>query len=356
MKNICFYHKVDYDGKSSGALIRMYCEYFEEEITLIPINYGHKIEYSQIDKDTRVFMVDFTLCDRDAEPQHRAEPMARINELAGEFIWIDHHGSSIADVNNYIEKLELKGVRDTRFSGTELTWLYLFNRTSERGMFPKNINQVSPSFGYIPISDLSTRNPNYCADIPRIIYLLGRYDVWDHQLDNWDDILAFQFGMRIYGDWKPENDEAYREWTRLFYNHNIAAFEKQVISQGVTVLAYLNFNNSENVKNSGYEAVLTFKDGTQSEHTFFALNSSLKNSGVFDSIRGKYDAYIAYSHNHKGWSISIYSFDPKICNAADLCVKFGGGGHPGAAGFVWPQEKPLPFIPTKIEKNTVNNK
>ena len=342
MKNICFYHKADYDGKSAGALVRMYCEAHNEEIKLIPISYEDKIDYSMITKDTRVFMVDFTACDREAAPEHRAAPMFKIKELAGDFIWIDHHGTSIMDVDNYyIKGIKFQGVRNIKFSGTELTWMYLF----DLHLTAKNNRLLSPNFGMRPIYELSPDDPIYYKQVPRIIYLLGRYDVWAKHLESWNEILAFQYGMRLYGDWKPEDDVSFKKWRKLIFGHEMCNFEGKVTRQGNIVLEYLEVNDANYIGSFGYEVEVKYDDESYSDFKFFAVNGGQKNSNVFKSLEGKYDAFIVYIHTGKEWTVSIYSFNPKHCNVALICKEFGGGGHPGAAGFVWPLDKPLPFTP-----------
>ena len=48
---------------------------------------------------------------------------------------------------------------------------------------------------------------------------------------------------------------------------------------------------------------------------------------------GKYDYACAFQYNGTGFTASIYCSDNMKPNAKEICEAYGGGGHPGAAGF-----------------------
>ena len=48
---------------------------------------------------------------------------------------------------------------------------------------------------------------------------------------------------------------------------------------------------------------------------------------------GKYDYACAFQYDGTKFTVSIYSNDNIKPNAKEICEAYGGGGHPGAAGF-----------------------
>lgn len=63
------------------------------------------------------------------------------------------------------------------------------------------------------------------------------------------------------------------------------------------------------------------------------LNYKLTNSSVFpDEIYKNYDAVITWGYNGTRYLYSIYTSNDNV-NCAAIAVKYGGGGHKGAAGF-----------------------
>jgi len=180
-KIICFYHLADLDGKCSGAIFRYV---LGKNVKLIPFNYNHKVDWSLIDKNTIVFMVDLSLSKED---------MIRMKETAKQFIWIDHHISKIKEIGDIV----FEGIRRDGTAACVLTWEYFFDK-----------------------------------NIPTVVEWLGAYDVWDIR----PTILAFQYGMRQY-DCDPENLDF---WSRIFEDND---FVRNIATEGQTILRYVEAQN-----------------------------------------------------------------------------------------------------------------
>jgi oligoribonuclease NrnB/cAMP/cGMP phosphodiesterase (DHH superfamily) len=319
--------------------------FYEERgvpVKLIGLNYGDELDFTEIDKDTIVYMVDYTHCEQKADPKVKAWPMFSIRDLARSFIWLDHHSTSLADVARYAEANSVEpyfdGFQTNKFSGTELTWLYLF--ADEPMKASMRANTLEPT------------DPEYLLDVPRLIYLLGRYDVWNKEHKNWDDIVSFQYGIRLMGELKPEDDSAYERFWKEYIKDKHGFFshiETGTTKNGEVIVKYNAIQNDDYISRHGYECDLyvpseVFDEGpVPAPFRFFAMNTGEKGSALFNSLEGKYDAFLAYAHDGTKTNVSIYSFDTVKCNAAELCTRLGGGGHPGAAGFVITDGNPLPF-------------
>lgn len=273
----CFYHSADLDGRCSGAIVKM----FMPDCELIGINYGQAFPWDTITPDENVYMVDFCL-----QP---FEDMERLDEMCN-LVWVDHHKTSIEEAHRRGFLAGGAQYLQDGTAGCELTW---------------------KSLG--------------CGTIPRAVYLLGRYDVWD-----WPNVplaLEFQYGMRQY-----EADPADTLfWERLFRDDAVVG---NVIAQGRTLLTHETRQNEMYVRSCGFETSL---DGLRC----IAVNKGLTNSLLFKSVYDpeKHDAMLSFVWRKGSWKISIYADKPEV-DASAICKARGGGGHKGAAGF---QCATLPF-------------
>ncbi len=275
----CFYHSADLDGKCSGAIVK----HEFPDCEMIGINYGQPFPWDRVEPEETVFMVDFSL---------PMDEMKRLNELVC-LTWIDHHKTALEEAAQEgftarRHKLEIGR------AGCELTWEYIHTRPA-----------------------------------PEAVFLLGRYDVWQHK--DVEGALEFQYGMRMFNV-DPENQGF---WKSLFHDHT-GLFVEQIIDTGGTLLKYEQLQNELTVKALGFDAVL---DGLRC----IVVNKGLTNSMLFASVwnHEMYDAMVSFYRNrHGSWTVSVYTDKPGI-DASAICRARGGGGHVGAAGF---QCDVLPFL------------
>ena len=275
----CFYHSADLDGHCSGALVKRFFPLCET----IGINYGQDFPWESIEAGERVFMVDFSL-----------QPFTDMIKLRGmcDLTWVDHHETAISEArkNDFI----VDGKLAIGIAGCELVWRYLY---------PKD-------------------------PVPRAVYLLGRYDVWDHEDE---DALPFQYGMRQYTNTFPDNTGFWEE----VLTHNYL-WEK-IADTGRTLLSY------EAAQNEKFCRAYSFETNFNG-FTGICANRGFTNSKVFDSVYDpeKHHMMITFCRLKlpaKKWTVSLYSTRGDV-NCGDVAKLFGGGGHKGAAGF---QCDKLPF-------------
>jgi uncharacterized protein len=277
LKTIVFYHSADFDGMCSGAIIK----YFYPEVVLVGVDYGQQFPWDRVDAGDEVYMVDFSLPMVD---------MINMEAITSNFVWIDHHKSAIEEAAkyNWLPGPSTSGynVLDTDYSGCELTWKYL---------------------------------EGWGTKLPLAVFWLGRYDIWK-QHEN-PGSLEFQYGLRLY-DGNPENQQL---WKRLFTDNS---YVNTVREQGKTIIAY------ESRQAEIYLKVMFFLTTFEGLRCL-AVNKGMCNSLTFNSLwdQNKYDAMLAFSWKKDKWSISIYT-DHKNLDLSKVCKKYGGGGHPQAAGFV----------------------
>lgn len=269
------------DGKCAAAIVfHSQVWMYQDGVTaltpeMIDIDYKDTIDLSKILPNEEIYIVDFSF---------KPEVMEELLKITQQIVWIDHHKTAM----EYRYSQELKGIRDNNFSGCELTWKY-----------------IHPE---IPI--------------PKIVKMLGRYDVWDFT-EYGEELNKLQAGIRLF-DHNPEN----LNWTEWFKDY---CDLKQELEGGYFALRYRNNQYASLIK--AWSFWTTFEG-----HKSICCNAGSVSSQLFDSIKEDYDLMIPFVFDGKQWTVSLYT--KKDIDCSEIAKKYGGGGHKQAAGF---QCKELPF-------------
>lgn len=268
MTTFCCYHRVDLDGQCAAAIVlRKY-----PQAVMVPYQYGDDLDTEPF-RGNDVIMVDVSL-----------QPFQRMRDLAVEckLTWIDHHASALEEHGKDPAPLVDGALSTGQKSGCELAWGWAF-----------------------------PRDP-----MPRAVYLLGRYDVWD--LDADPDVNAFQYGLRAYNT-RPE----WKTWDRFFEGYG--GWTDSVIKEGRIILRYVERQNKT-------ACGAAFEANVEGLHCI-CLNGA-RGSQVFDSVwkPARHDAMCTFSTDGRAWSISLYT-DKEEIDVGAIAKKNGGGGHKGAAGW-----------------------
>ncbi len=284
-KVFCIYHGEDFDGMVSAAIFNEAFNRFgseDQKLYFIPFNYGDKLDFDNLKGSDFIIMCDISLSTRD--------DMLRLKHCAIDpenFIWIDHHETAIKIIGS-----DFNGIRDTKRSGCYLTWEYFFPNTK----------------------------------MPTVVEYAARYDIWDHNYT----VLAFQYGLRYYIN--VLKDPESELWYKLgIGNSNKNEIESLLIDFiNIGKIAY-EFDKTETInsikKNSfkilfaGYTALVV----NSSEKPFSIGSEALEDPDI--------DIYISFHMIPSGeWVYGIRT-NRKDINCGQIAKEFGGGGHPGAAGF-----------------------
>jgi oligoribonuclease NrnB/cAMP/cGMP phosphodiesterase (DHH superfamily) len=280
----CFYHR-DMDGKCAAAIvfqsvgIRMEVGVICYPPEFISIDYKDTLDLKTILPNEQVWIVDFSF---------KPEVMEELLKITEDITWIDHHKTAM----EYKYSQELAGIRDNNFSGCELTWKY--------------IHPKSP--------------------MPKIVEMLGRYDVWDFSKYG-DSLNQLQAGIRLFsnepssGYWEGWLQKDEEELDRL----------SEILNKGIIALQYRDNYYSGLIK--GWSFFTEFEG-----YKAICCNAGSVSSQLFDSVKEDYDLMIPFAFDGKQWTVSLYT--KKDIDCSEIAKKYGGGGHKGAAGF---QCKELPF-------------
>ncbi len=268
---ITYFHKSDLDGHASGAIVKQ--KY--PETKLIGVDYADQLDRESIKPNENIVIVDFCF------PK---EDMIWLNEHAI-LIWMDHHRTSI-DMMADCEK-NIEGLRAINLAGCELTWRY-FHPESE---------------------------------IPWAVWALGRYDVWDHDVDS--KILPFQYGMRNHEDTWPDSPI----WSGYFEDDNNLIYD--TVQAGKLILSY------EEKQNAKYAAAMAYEDNFH-DYRAIVMNKPFANSLAFKSVYDpdKHDIMILIStKGDYSFKYTLFCYKPEIDVSKIAQCYTNGGGHRGAAGF-----------------------
>jgi len=293
----CFYH-TDMDGKCAGAIVKKWWDKQEDSFPnakdrkseYIAINYNDDFPFDLITPNEQVIIVDFSL-QKDGE-------FEKLEEITKNITWIDYHKTAI---EKHPAMSKLKGIRNIDESGCELTWNYYFSN----------------------------------EEMPIIVEMLGRYDVWDFSKHG-EKLNELQAGVRLFST----NPEAINWVTWLnTQRDNIELDGMGYVNDGLTELLgkgciALKFRDNQYASLIKAWSFFTEFEG----YKVIACNAGSVSSQLFDSVKEDYDLMMPFVWDGKQWTVSIYS--TKDIDCSELAKKYGGGGHKGASGF---QCEKLPF-------------
>ena len=359
-------HHCDNDGHMSAAIMKQFALGIDSEsiIDFASADYRDAIKdivYQKYgyNKYDIVIVVDMSITRED-----NYKWLIDMNDETN-LIYIDHHISTIQFMNEGHE--DMKYILGLRISGVSASVLCMLYCTQY------HIGQ-DPAFKYIydTLENLSnTTDPisrNFIENIwglyPSIftdgLKFVDAYDIWDKDTClGWDDVLTFAVNdiyidtcTELLPDLNRSNSEKYIQQGAKYnaYMHkeeNLGLYKydeedpksdktcgllfKNLMNRGRIVREYMNEHNEKLCKQFGFEAVLkTYDDGKP--YTVFCLNVPLASSNTFGELIDKYDILCAFYFNGKNWTHSFYS-NKEYVDCSELCRKFGGGGHKGAAGF-----------------------
>jgi oligoribonuclease NrnB/cAMP/cGMP phosphodiesterase (DHH superfamily) len=298
-----FYHN-DMDGIVSARIILQAMRHRKEEINgedYIEMDYAKEFPLDIIKPNEQVYIVDYSIA---------PEQMVKLLEITRRVVWIDHHISAIEKYDAFkdLDTSKICGLRANGIAGCVLTYWYFHGRQNETEEFiadyPKNVKSL------------------YRTEFPEYIKLAGDWDVWEHLYGQKTKEFTVCFNTRIKS---PFDDNHFENLTD---ERNLEWF----LHAGEDMIEYRNGWAETFMKRYGFETTI---DG----HRAYVANLGNGNSEFFGDLINHYDIVGTFCFNGDTYTCSLYSVKPEV-NCADICVKRGGGGHKGAAGFVC---KELPF-------------
>lgn len=292
----------DMDGYGAAAVVfHAFCNakiITKDDCTICHYNYSDKIP--SIDKSADiVFITDYSISNE-----------GFMNDLLESFTvgkqliyWCDHHKTSIDNCTGKYEKLkDIPGIRNEDYCGTALAWFYLH-----------------PGKNKLPIG----------------VNLIDDYDCWKKKNPNSDYLNA---AFNFMGSYRKElHDPKSLMWKDLI---NEGSHVSELTRYGSDFCKMSKDQDAANIRRNGWIGILD----KYPKLKLLCLNNDSKGSQLFSDLlkskefpNGKYTHACAFQFDGTQFVYSIYSADGAKPTAEEICKSYGGGGHPGAAGFQSPK-------------------
>lgn len=239
-------------------------------------------------EDANVYFLDFT---------YDKETMDRFVEAAASVTVLDHH----AGVKDVIESMP-NHVFDTERSGAGITWDF-FHPGVPR---PKLLDHVEDD-------DL------FRFALPDTRALITYLEVQPQDFSVWDDVA------RKLDDEKER--EAMLERARIYREY----FE---------LLVKIAVDHAKLISFEGHEVLFASSPPLKSMKSLIGNQLALKHAPFG----------LVVSAHPEGYGVSIRG-DGSV-DVAEIAQRFGGNGHPSAAGFLIPREGPFPWTLIKDDEDT----
>lgn len=338
MSNYVIYHHDDPDGHVAGAILYNYLvsENVDGQITMFAKNYNDQfIDHKKFRGTTEdqneliVYITDISFTDT------TFDKLYEICCDADVVFWFDHHKSSEIIIKDK-ERIEgLKNICDfaylfnTNACGALLSWMYTIVTPNVLNKLLNNNNlQINNSHGSAIANPTDYDSDKILFTIPEFLYYIDVYDRWTKEDPDADAFIcgmkASKYGYKINDENLYNKDGLYHD-NRLFSDNNIV---NDIISAGNFGLNYYHSLMNEQATYIGIWNIgkykIAYKNAVGQSWNFNDLIDSMQvDAGILGHFDPKYNV----------WRYSVYSHANSEVKANRIAELFGGGGHPGAAGF-----------------------
>ncbi len=281
----CFYH-TDLDGECSAAIVKYYVESLFPDTCMEfrPINYNEAFPLDTIKPDEGIYIVDFSI-----EP----DDMLRLLEIAPGVIWIDHHRTAIEKYEGCLVPMD--GIRSTDKAACALTWEFFF---------PED-------------------------NMPVAVALVADRDIWTFRYGQ--TTKDFHNGLLAL-DTNPDPVLGESVWHDLLLSPNPPFFTDAshravdgILRGGQAVGSFREQWSESYCEAWAFEAEI---DG----HKALCTNVGKQGSDLFgEGALDTWPILSTFVYDGEKFVVSLYSSQVDVGRIAE---KYGGGGHPGAAGFI----------------------
>lgn len=338
-KYLIIYHRDDNDGVFSGAIFLDYLinilKVDREEIDTMGADYNTLSKFSSEntpkslhEKYEHIIITDLSFNDA-------SYMKALYDEFKADFIWCDHHAPIIKE-SHFKNFDDAPGIRDTGRSAILCVYKFLYDQSDEF------------------YNDKGSK-------LPEIFRILSAWDSWTYEKAGYTLDYVMKVNKGVTFTYNLDIEKAASDVRKILLLSEITAIRDAKIwllklvpemeKIGTIICEYDARNAAGNISRCGdcsWKIVLP--DG--SERTACALFiQGASNSQMFASVKERIQNGIVFKRNSDGsWAFSLYNTDNQNdfhCGEF-LKEKYGGGGHPGAAGATLSEEKFIEVLKKKI--------
>ena len=277
------YHN-DLDGECSGAIVHEYLKRSEalDGSEFVRVDYGVPLDDSTLD-GYQVIMVDFSF-----DGVKRFDNFV-LNVGVENITWIDHHNSAMTKRSKYpeIEGTVVEGGK----AACELTWEYFF--------------------------------PG--EEMPAAVKLVGDFDTWSFKYG--EDTRDFHDGA---GNQDTEPGSSFWQEILQIKDMNDVSARGNILTKTMYMGNIIKQWKKEHYRKYARDhAYITKWHGLR----VVCCNAAMCGSLMFESIpKDMYDIMARFVYDGEKWITTLFTDNPDI-DCSQYAEAYGGGGHPGAAGF-----------------------
>lgn len=344
--NIAIYTHIDADGKTAGDIAKHIVENEVKTIknklqTNIDVNLDIRICYIDYKEGIpEIFGTDATTVPIVFFTDYSFGSIEKINRVRSIYpgaiiLWIDHHITSFDLIRKNAKYFEsqpaIRFYMAQRICGALLLYNLCYrNKSKDLSDIIDYSTYMILDYMTMRISDFKTVDNSIIQELKRVypklmddvsmkwILYISDYDCWNKMLRK-SNIFKAAY-------------EARNCPTVLFLNPfaNHEYLTEITVQEGEIISASFDQYFKDKYQPYMYEAAI-ITPVTKQEYTMAVMNVN-DNSISFGDAINKYEICCAWHYQDGEYKYSIYSINPNI-NCKEIAEEYGGGGHPGAAGF-----------------------
>lgn len=350
----------DLDGYSSqGIVIQIFRKLFKHIAKIKTYNVGYD-NLIPVEDNSQYRL--YIITDLSISNENDAKKIIELTTTPKNIvIWIDHHQSSIDAYAKYPALKNIYGIRDTRGCATLLTWIfyqYIYLAIRKSPDHDPDMIRMLDEFSHTNFDEVLNYNSGHFGMIPEYIeyhpgmhslpYGVELVDDYDRYVLNtrYSIYLNAVFGIhpKLH---KNVNTQFFLKWLTS-YDSNVRQQIIEICEVGRHASLWTRINDLKSLKSNGF--IASFNNEKLKDIKMICINGSAYGSDAFGSLLNgggfaKYDYACRYVISKNKCTYSIYYNGNNGMNAKEVCEIMGGGGHPGAAGFV--TKNPVDLINTE---------
>ena len=338
------YHHDDPDGHVAGAVIYNHLisqNVNKNDIFTFAKNYNDEFLEHKAYMDTNgesndliVYIVDLSFT------PNTINKLYTICNDACKVYWFDHHKSSESIVNNheYLDAIAQTNCKfykifSTNVCGAILAHIYSYTHTYTLDALYSILDENGPTdiqFSHNN-DDVIIKVPHESEYVHVLIYkFLYHIDAYDRWTKKDPDADAFICGIKASNYGYTINYNNMQSANGLYRTINMCDddFVNDIVVVGRHALNYYMNLMKEQSEYIGIWEIGKYKIAYKN-----AVGQSWNFNDLIDSKQVDAGLIGYYDPKYDLWKYSIYSYHGSEVQANKIAEKFGGGGHPGAAGF-----------------------
>ena len=317
-KEVIILHHTDMDGISAREILRSFLNQYTEykDIKTIAYNYEKDYDFASFNPEgLDVIAVDLSL---------KVDDIEVISQVSHRFIMMDHHATSIRQFGRTSDQL-LRIVKPNEDSSdNEFKTLVLLdtNRCGAKIVYDVLKKTKCPRNDDYAMTMMRFFKTSFDHINPVIVDLIDQYDRWVYT--NNDPIYLNEYFYASNRVRMPDKE--------FYFLHILTTVDFiKFLEIGKTIFNAKKVISDIQADNFTQPTTLTISGKTYTVCRAYGFTNSLS----FGDKINEYDICESirfYDQKTGRYTVSLYTSNPDI-DVSRIAELFGGGGHPGAAGF-----------------------